>query len=404
MAKHRHALESISTSTLSTGGGSTKAARSSNSLAEKKLSSRRKLKAEKSDRRSRVLQSMHDGLGLRPSVSFVVKDQIFETLRYEDYSAQEIKDTWYSHHDMEKTLNRCQEVIEKEPGSHCLRGLEKWMPARMETTRWYRQDSYSAVLKEQANQRREGINSVKRIAQVYRDATRKSLDEAVKLAKEDCTFAEKYLKREKKEEKRRSRSVSRSSRSVSRHASSSSMKRSSSSHRRRRSSSRSRSTSRTISSSSKGREREKRRSSGTEAPPLSSSSHFNNNTSSRHRNEKKESRGRSIGRSRSGFSSGSGVSKSSSGNRSRRSAYSEDSSVLSYSSSDASSDNGSFAEEAGSTSRTSGGWDNMIGKKVACSGKEKKPVNQPWQKMILTAVDSREKELDFSRCQRQMAK
>ena len=133
----------------------------------------------------------------RPSVRFSSKDLIFDTLCFEDYSREEVKACWFSDREFQMTLERCEDIIEKDSGTHCLRGLEKWSSPRVDECNDDRDDAYDAVLNEQDAQREEGRHSDERISRQYRKCCKRSKRRALEIAKEDAKYADMYLERDR---------------------------------------------------------------------------------------------------------------------------------------------------------------------------------------------------------------
>lgn len=119
---------------------------------------------------------------------------VAECLHHLEYSKREFKNTWYSERDMEKNKESIRKAIRQymlAAGSLssskeiCFRGLEHKVPICAKKRQRNKTDGWNAVYSEQLYQWENGLNDPESIADVYVEATKHCVDNAIHLGNID---------------------------------------------------------------------------------------------------------------------------------------------------------------------------------------------------------------------------
>lgn len=132
------------------------------------------------------------------SVCFASHVEIFFVERIDDFTPDEIAAVWYDNSDFErikqeiKTMVNFMEIGTQLPSNkESTRGLEHRTRVGAWSKFQHKKTAYSAVLDEQDNQWKNGINDCDTIAQIYMEHSASCLEEALEIGRHDAVEAQK---------------------------------------------------------------------------------------------------------------------------------------------------------------------------------------------------------------------
>eukprot|EP00980_Cylindrotheca_fusiformis_P011460 scaffold2659_cov107-Cylindrotheca_fusiformis.AAC.3 len=135
-------------------------------------------------------------------VSFAAEVLVMETMGLNNYTVEEISQTWYSYEEMEEIKEECYETMEKisehrplqDTARYCIRGLENNTQIGYTLKYMNRDESVQIVLEEQRRQleKGEGVDE-NSISKAYRNATSSSHMWARVIGNRDRHWADLYL-------------------------------------------------------------------------------------------------------------------------------------------------------------------------------------------------------------------
>jgi hypothetical protein len=126
-------------------------------------------------------------------VSFSSTPEVYPTITRKDYSRAEIKACWFNGRDYERTVKKCQKIIENKEGlKYCTRGMERLSETGLHVTICNRNDAYQAVFDHRRIRSGQVKLSPERIAERYREVAHRCQKRAVKLAELDAIAAAKH--------------------------------------------------------------------------------------------------------------------------------------------------------------------------------------------------------------------
>eukprot|EP00531_Pseudo-nitzschia_arenysensis_P011498 CAMPEP_0116128036 /NCGR_PEP_ID=MMETSP0329-20121206/7149_1 /TAXON_ID=697910 /ORGANISM="Pseudo-nitzschia arenysensis, Strain B593" /LENGTH=217 /DNA_ID=CAMNT_0003622155 /DNA_START=75 /DNA_END=728 /DNA_ORIENTATION=+ len=131
----------------------------------------------------------------KKSVSFLPSVLMYRTLHINDYTDEEIDNTWYNGEEMQTIVDNCVRIIssidEENPANNtqCIRGLEFRAPSGSKRRATHRFCAFDAVLGEQDAQWEYGDNDSNKIRIRYRVYSKPSQAEAFRIGLEDAKQA-----------------------------------------------------------------------------------------------------------------------------------------------------------------------------------------------------------------------
>ena len=141
----------------------------------------------------------------RKSVSFAddpaMMVQVHYTLSIQDYSKSERSACWFVRKDYERIVEKCHQLIRKSANwdsksrntKLCLRGLERMSRHGFESAKRVRNIAYDTVLR---LPKEDVMRNPEVVAQLYGDASVRSIKKALRVAEEDAGSATRFLGRD----------------------------------------------------------------------------------------------------------------------------------------------------------------------------------------------------------------
>ncbi len=129
---------------------------------------------------------------MKQSVSFLPSVLVYQTLHINDFTNEEIENTWYDADEMADIVNKCVNMIasrDSMSSDDCFRGLEVRTPEAQKKRTTHRFCAIDDVLGEQDSQWQNEENDIQKIRQCYMAYSKVSEAEAYRMGLQDAKEA-----------------------------------------------------------------------------------------------------------------------------------------------------------------------------------------------------------------------